>query len=207
MDLQSISAVWSHVFHVTAAANVPSIRRSRVLWPAKTLLEMADRPELVRQRRTENLSVEIESHEVLLRNQIPLNPDLLDLGNAHTLEEYVMCLNSYVFFWPGNADGPRDDALRMFERTNALGAVSLRVPTHSLLERIGALATYVTTCNTGVTWTEQGTKARRGPEVFQNLETFSTNPSLIQEICFQSEVFLPSNTEWSCAPGGPWTAL
>src|ERR1035438_4994956 len=207
MKLERLCAVWSHSYHVTSGANLASIRKSRVLWPAGTLLERANRPHFVRRRRTEDLLLRVEALQVLIRNQIPLDPSSLDLGSTCTLEEYVVCLNSYVFFWPGTAIGPSNDGVRMFERTDGTRAIVIRVPTRSLIEANLAAPKYVATCNTGVTWTERGIKARRGPEVFQCLDEFSEQPAHIHEICFKGEIRLPDSAELGSSPTGPWSAL
>jgi len=207
MNPDYFCAAWPHSYHVTSEANLPSIRRSRMLWPARNLLERANRPQLVHRRRTDDLLLRIETLEVLIRNQIPLDPDLLDLGPACTLAEYIACLNSYVFFWPGTAIGPSDDGVRMFERTNGTRAIVIRVPTRSLLKANAASPKYVATCNTGVTWTERGIKARRGPGVFQCLDEFSEQAIHVCEICFKCEIRLPDSTELGASPTGPWNEL
>lgn len=207
MKLESLCTVWPHSYHVTAKANLASIRESRVLWPARTLLERANRSRFVRQRRTQDLILQVEMLQVLIRNQISLEPSLLDLGPTCTLEEYVACLNSYVFFWPGTTLGPISDGLRMFERTNGTPAVIIRVPTASLIGTNGASPKYVTTCNTGKTWTERGMRVRRDPQVFQCLNAFSGQPASIREICFKGEIRFPDDAELGTGPAGPWTKL
>lgn len=207
MKLDHLCAVWPHSYHVTSGVNLASIRNSRVLWPARTLLERANRAHLVRRRRSKDLLLRIESSQVLIRNQIPLNPSLLDLPSTCTLEEYIACLNSYVFFWPGTAIGPSDDGVRMFERTKGTRAIVFRARTESLVATNVASPKYVATCNTGVTWTERGIKARRGPEVFQCLDEFSDQSVHIRELCFKGEIRLPDSVEFADSPTGPWSTL
>jgi len=207
MKVQDLCAVWSYVYHVTSGCNLASIRKSRVLWPAETLFERANHSHLVRLRRTADLLLRIETVQVLIRNQLPLNPGSLDLGSASTLEDYVASLNSYVFFWPGTAIRPSDDGVRMFERTHGTRAIVIRALTRSLIDSNLPAPKYVATCNTGVTWTPQGVKARRGSDVFQRLDEFSEPAAHIHEICFKSEIRLPDNAELGSSPTGPWSAL
>jgi hypothetical protein len=196
--------IWTHSYHVTSAANLVSIRQSRVLLPTQTLLKQAKRHYFLRRRRTRDVLLRIEGQQILIRNQVPLDPYSLDLGATGTLPEYVACLNSFVYFWPGTALGPREDGVRMFERTNGTLSIVIRMPTRSLIDTNPASPTYVATCNTGVAWTEQGTRSRRGPDVFQPVETFSEQPSSIHEICFGGDVRLPEDAEYGTNPAGPW---
>jgi hypothetical protein len=207
MNLEELCIIWTHSYHVTSAANLVSIRQSRVLWPTHTLLKRAKKHYFLRRRRTRDIPLRVEGQQILIRNQSPLDPSSLDLGATGTLEEYVASLNSYVYFWPGTALGPREDGVRMFERTNGKRSIVIRVPTRSLLEANRASPTCVATCNTGVAWTEQGRRSRRGPEVFQPVEKFSEQPASIHEICFGNDVRLPESAEYGTNPAGPWHAF
>jgi hypothetical protein len=207
MDVEQICSLWTHCYHVTAVANLLSIRRSRVLWPAQELLERANLSQMSRSRRTADLELRTGGNEVLIRNQCPLDPGSLELGAAVTLEEYVACLNSYVYFWPGVASGPIEDGRRMFDRTNGISSIVLRMPVRSLLAKNRSWAAYLSNCNSGVAWTEGGVRSRRGPELFQPLLTYSAAPSTVHEICFLGPVALPDDVEFGATPDGPWAAL
>lgn len=207
MKLEQILTLWTYCYHVTSESNLESIQQSRVLSPAETLLKGAKMHHFLRLRRTGDLLLRIEANDVLVRNQCPLDPDSLDLGTTGTLEEYVECLNSHVYFWPGTASGPIEDGVRMFERTDRTSSVVMRVLTASLLDANSTLPIYVSTCNTGVAWKERGNRSRRGPEVFQTVEAFSAQPDNVHEICFANNVCLPQNTEYGTSPNGPWRAL
>jgi hypothetical protein len=204
MNLEELFIIWTHSYHVTAAANLVSIRQSRVLWPTHTLLKRAKRHYFLRRRRSRDILLRIEGQQILIRNQAPLDPGSLDLGATGTLEKYVAWLNSYVYFWPGTALGPREDGMRMFERTTGTRSIVIRVPTRSLIAANRASPACVATCNTGVAWTEQGIRSRRGPEVFQPIAKFSEQPASIHEICFGGDVRLPESAEYGTNPTGPW---
>jgi hypothetical protein len=98
-----IIARWTHCYHVTAALNLRSIRRSRILLPAETLFRRLDRRDLLSRRRTRDVRLRLQGQEILVRNQAPLDPESIDLGSTETFEDYVACLNAHVFFWPGTA--------------------------------------------------------------------------------------------------------
>jgi hypothetical protein len=208
MELEQIWAVWTHCYHITSADNAISIRRSRLLQPAQTLLIQAKREDLLNRRRTEDVLLRMEGGQhVLIRNQCPLDPDSLDLGPTGTLAGYVACLNSHVYVWPGTASGPIDDGVRMVENSSCVRSIIVKVPTRSLFHANRTVSAYVSTCNTGVAWTERGIKSRRGPEVFQPIMEFSEDPLRIREICFAGNVSLSGDTEYSGSPVGPWRTL
>ena len=207
MKTDDLCVYWSHLYHITAEINLHSIRKAQMLWPTRALLAQANLPEYVRKRRTEDIVLHFQHWPILLRNQIPLDPNSIALGSGCTLEEYIACLNSYIFFWPGTADRATADAVRMFERTNATRAIAIRVPTRSLVEANASLPVYVTSCNTGLTWTEQGIKAPQGPNVFKLLKSFPDEPGRIHEICFKSRICLSDNAQIAISPSGPWNSF
>ena len=207
MELDDIVMHWTYCYHVTFETNLASICQSHILCPAQSLLKQANRHDFLRRRRARNLLLRVEGRDILIRNQYPLAPESLDLGATGTLEEYVECLNSYVYFWPGTASGPVDDGIRMFYRTNGTPSVVIRIPTCALINANQASSVYVSTCNTGAAWTAQGLRSRRSPEVFQPFDEFSERPANIQEICFAGRVCLPEQTGYSISLSGPWRTL
>lgn len=169
------------------------------------LAQSSETPSLFTAPQNQRYSTRIEGQRILIRNQLPLDPYSIDLGATVTLAEYVAYLNSFVYFWPGTALGPRENGVRMFERTNGAVSVVIRVSTRSLIDVNRDSLTYVATCNTGAAWTEQGKRSRRGPEVFQSIERFSEQPASIHEICFAGEVRLPEDVEYGTNPEGRWS--
>src|SRR5215475_13248475 len=96
MDLEHLCATWPHSYHVTAGANLGSIRRSRTCGPQG----ICSSEQIVRRLFIDAGRKTFHSASMqcsVIRNQIPLDPTLLDLGPACTLGEYVACLNSQCF--------------------------------------------------------------------------------------------------------------
>ena len=60
-------------YHLTAVDNLPSIRAAGRLESATTLINAADRGELLRQRRRGNVQIRVNGFSVWLRNQAPLH--------------------------------------------------------------------------------------------------------------------------------------
>lgn len=144
---------------------------------------------------------------MLVRNQTPLDPDSIDVGFTETLESYVACLNTHVFFWPGTASGPTHDGLRMFQRTAGVKSAMIRVLSRSLLQANEGSLVHLSTCNTGAAWVVEGKKSQRGLGVFQRAECFAEPPERIEEISFRSSVNLPEDTVYSTGIGQRWRLL
>ena len=144
---------------------------------------------------------------MVVRNQRPLDPASLDLEPGATVDEYIACLNSRVYFWPGTMSGPLEDGLRMFHHAGRAPSTLIRVPSRSLIRANPEAAIHVSTCNTGAAWMEGGQKSRRGPQVFQPAGCFPGAAADIAEISFTGPVCLPRSTRYAPRPGGPWRPL
>jgi hypothetical protein len=154
-----------------------------------------------------DVRLHFQNQEILVRNQAPLDPDHIEFGSAETFEEYVACLNTHVFFWPGTASGPTLDGVRMFQRTVGVKSAMIRVPTYSLFEANEGSIVHVSTCNTGASWVHEGKKSQRGIGVFQRAESFADPPERIEEIMFRGSVNLPDDSECSTGIGQRWCSL
>jgi hypothetical protein len=207
MSLDAIITRWTHCYHVTAVVNLESLRLSATLLPAATLFQLSDRRDLLNCRRTRDVGLRLQDQEVLVRNQIPLDPDSIDLDLTETLGGYVAFLNAHVFFWPGTALGPTQDGMRMFRRTSGLNSAMIRVASRSLLEANDGARVRLSTCNTGASWIVNEVKSQRGPSVFQLVERFAEPPSKIEEISFLGSVHLPKDSEYCTSFDLLWQSL
>jgi hypothetical protein len=206
MDMDQFFEMWPHCYHVTSETNLPSIQQSGSLIPAETLFRKAGRSDLLRQRRLTDVALAIDGQVVRIRNQRPLDPAAIDLGDWGVLEDYVCWLNARVFFWCGTSLGPVEDGVRMFQRAND-PSILLRVPTRSLIHANRKAEVYVSTCNTGAAWLVQGRRTRRGPEVFHSAFGFTGSSQQIVEVSFGEPVRLTSDTTYAATLTGPWVHL
>jgi hypothetical protein len=206
-NFRRIHAAWPQCYHITYNANIPSIRDSRSLFPADVLFRAAGECDLSRERRTRDLLLRIGRHKVIIRNQCPLDPMSLDLAAGYTVQDYIACLNSRAYFWPGTISAPVEDGLRMLCRASTMRSTIIRIPTQSLIQANATSTPYVSTCNSGAAWTECGQKSRRGPDVFQSIECFSGRLADIAEISFAGPVCLPIDATYADHPSGPWRVL
>jgi hypothetical protein len=207
VELGQIVAVWTHCYHVTYDANLVSIRHRRAILPADDLLRAARKLQLLRRRRTRDEVLRVEGQEIIVRNQRPLDPAGLDLEPDGTMADYVACLNSHAYFWPGTASGPIDEGVHMFNHAGGRPSIVIRVRSRSLIQANTTAAVYVSTCNTGATRAERGEKHRRGAHVFEPFEGFSEPAARIVEISFSGVVCLPTDTRYASGPTGPWRYL
>jgi hypothetical protein len=207
VNLKSVVDHWTYCYHVTAAINLTGIRISRVLFPAATLFCKMGRYDLLSLRRKHDFQLRFQNNEILVRNQTSLDPDHIDFGWTETIEQYIACLNTHVFFWPGVASGPTLDGDRMFRRTG-VKSVMIRVSTRSLLDTNGNSMVYLSSCNTGASWIgKDGKKSQRGIDVFQRAEAFSEPLEKIEEVLFRGPVYLPDDSECSISIGPRWFSL
>jgi hypothetical protein len=207
VSLESIIERWTYCYHVTAVVNLRLIRCLRVLHPASTLFQQMNRSDLLNCRRTQDVRLEYQDQEILVRNQIPLDPDSIDLRPTERFEDYVAHLNGHVYFWPGTASGPTPDGVRMFQNAG-VESFLIRVPTRSLIEMNDRSRLYLSTCNTGASWIAEGVKkSQRGSGVFRRAESFPDSPEGVEEISFRCSVNFPDDAECSTGIGERWHSL
>lgn len=166
-----------------------------------------ERGDLLNCRRIHDVRLRRQNREIVVRNQVPLDPESIELNSTETFEGYVGYLNTHVFFWPGTVSGPTFDGVRMF-RNAGVDSALIRVPTRSLIDANDRSLVHLSTCNAGASWmVEGGKKSQRGSDLFQQAETFAESPERIEEISFRWSVNLPDDSECSTGVEQPWRLL
>jgi hypothetical protein len=99
-----------YVYHITAAANLPAIKRAGSIRCAAALLVDGGRRDLLQTRRRGQTELQVGPDLVAIRDQDPLVPGALDMTDGATLGEYVAYLNSLVYLWPGDEQRPMGGA-------------------------------------------------------------------------------------------------
>jgi hypothetical protein len=206
MDMSVFERRWPFCFHVTSKTNLPSIQATRILYASQVLLEFASLPSLVTKRRSDDVQIRVNGFDVVLRNQLPLNPTLVELDDGEHFPDYLTFLSSRVFFWPGHESGPGPDGVRMIQRTAEENQGILRIPTRSLVASNRAQPMWVSEKNAGAGWIEGGRKRRLGRAIYRRLSDTS-NDSKVVECSYSLRAMLPEDCTVSRSLAGPWSAL
>ncbi len=201
-SLERFVEVRAYMYHLTAASNLARIRSLKCLESAKVLLERADQPELLHQRRPANLVITIDGLLVSLRDQSPLHEGNIDFEDGWTFRRVVALLNQRVFFWPGWERGPIDYGLRHYERHKAERPAVLRVRTASLLRANEGNPPLFCRFNSGSPRCCGGLRSPRGSETFLEAKLCKFVPSEVVEVAFVGAAYLPEDIE---VRGGSWT--
>lgn len=191
MDLKQFAAIRPSLFHITATSNVSMIRQSEQILPAKELLDAAGRSELVRQKRSTMVNVEVDGEQISIRDQAPLYRGNVTFRDGWAFEDLIEHLNAHVFFWPGNRSGPIAFGRRHFGRyAPKRDTTVLELETESVLGVNGQLAPRFSRYNSGSPRCTGGSGSPRGKDTFQLVEDFDGTPSKVVEVVFPGSVSL-----------------
>jgi len=190
-----------YAYHLTSVDNLPSIRATGRLESAATLIDMAGRLELSRQRRQRPVRIRVSGADVWLQGQGPLHEGNISFGDGWGLEDLVERLNDLVFFWPGRVDRPNKYGMRHFESTSWCESPALlRVDTAALLKENPTLTPLYCCFNSGSPRCVDGRKSPRGPDTFLPADQFARRCSEVAELTFPRGVSLPNCTECGFTP-------
>ena len=190
-------------YHVTARENLLWLRRSRRLEPSAELLAAADRPDVLRERRTDYVTVRGGEAEVVLKDQLPLIAANVELTGGWTFADFVEHLNRHVFFWPGTEEGPIGTGRRLLRSYADDSPAVIRVPTADLFTANESLEPLFCPFNSGAPRYHSGKPAPRGPDLYAPAGQFPRRASEVVELVFSGSVMLPSTaciydgTAWS----------
>jgi hypothetical protein len=207
IDLGAFSELRPYLFHLTAAENLPRIRRTRVLESTAALVQRANRPELLDVKRRSHVRLTIDGDEVILRDQAPLHAGNILFNDDCTFAQFVGQLNARVFFWPGDEDGPIPYGLRHFARYESESPAILRVSFTGLMTANPGLNPLFCRYNSGSPRWSRGAAAPRGAATFVPAAEASFRLSEVVEVTALNLVQLPDDTLWSERLSRPWKSL
>jgi hypothetical protein len=207
MELDSLLALRPFLFHLTSRRNVGRIRRSRKLVSATSLLREFGRDAGTTVRRRGPLLLGTGDSAVELRDQDPLHMGNISFSPEFSFSDLLRLLNARIFFWPGRARGPIESGMRHFQRYVLDRPALLRIPFLDLLEANRRVTPLLCRFNSGSPRCSSGKKSPRGPDTFVEPDRFAYPPSRVIEVTFEASVNLPSSTEISGSPQGPWRKL
>jgi hypothetical protein len=197
LDLERYGALRPYLYHVTNAANLPSLRQYRRLKSAGELLRLAGRPDHQDQRRDGAVPVELEGLTVVIRDQLRIRPGQLEFAAGVDMASFVAYLNQWVFFWPGDAVRPQGGAQRLAEANYGESVVILRVPLTQMLDANQGRIPHFCDRNSGCPRRSNGKPALRHTRMHHSAGAFAGTPSQVVEVAFRGSVALPDGTEIS----------
>jgi hypothetical protein len=203
LNLDAYARLRPMLYHGTAQENFSSIQHHRTLFSAALLA-----PERRYIKRGGAEPVMFGDRIVLLRDQLALRKHQMELEGGWSCGDLLAALNSRVFFWPGNQDGPNRYGCNFVEaygnRDKRL--LLLRVPFDDMRRANPDVTAYFCKVNSGAPRMSAGRKSGRGPGTFRIAEEWHDPPSRVAEVSFVGKIIVPASTEVWDEPAG-WRSL
>lgn len=206
--LNDLFARFPFAYHLTARANLSRIQRTEQLESASAMIQAANQLNLISLRRQELREIIVDGETIILRDQAPLHAGHIDFQDGWTFPQLIESLNSRVFLWPGDGNGPIAHGQRHFERYEDQEPAILRISLADLIESNPDRPPLFCHFNSGSPRTVGGRKSPRGPRTFLPCDQFERKHRDVIEVTFEEFVTLPlDETEVRLKPGGAWQPL
>ena len=203
-SLARFASLRPYAYHITAEGNLPRLRHGRLSSTAE-LLRLANRTDLLRVRRTSNVSIRVDGDLVMLKDQKPLSAASIAFESGWDLADLVEHLNCHVFFWPGCDQTPIAYGQRLRDHYQAESPSVIRVRTADLLA-INSQRALFSAYNSGAPrWHPTKGPSPRGPSLFVRAQDFKHAAGKVVEIVFPDSATLPPSTQ--AFSGGCWVPL
>jgi hypothetical protein len=124
-----------------------------------------------------------------------------------TLPQYIAYLNRWVYFWPGDWQGPTGRAKGISTATGEAEVAILRAPTLALFNLNQARVPCFACVNSGAARHHSGLPAKRDLNMHRRSGIFRERVTDVVEVVFEDEAWLPADTEVALSLGGPWRDL
>ena len=200
MDVNRYSKIRPYLYHLTDRLNLDQIRESKVLFCAAELMKRAGCSDLLRTRRQDHESIEVNGSTISLRDQKPLLSGNMELTGEFTFEDFVEALNARVFFWPGTDSGPIRQGENHFARYQCERPALLRCGFQSLVSANPSVEPLFCPYNSGAPRTVNRKKSPRGPNTFLKACDFQRTSCKVVEVTFIGGIVLPPDTEIGKGP-------
>ena len=207
LDLERFGKFRPWLFHLTARANLCDMRATGMIECAGTLLRRAGHDELLMVRRESHMPIEVDSHQLLIRDQKPLHEKAIAFEIGWDLPRFVRHVNDHVFFWPGSVTGPIKSGLNHYQRYANEELAIVRVQWWSILHMNPGIEPLFSRFNSGAPPVTNGKHSPRGSGTYRDRYTFDGGVSDVVEVVFQNRILLPCDTQVSPSYRGPWKNL
>ncbi len=205
--LESLIHLRPYLYHLTAASNIPHIRKIREIHSAARLFELAHRQDLASVRRKNHKTITVEGEQVTIRDQAPLHPGNVTLGSNWSFGDLVAELNRFVFFWPGNAISPIGYGLRHFQRYRKEDICILCIPFLDLVSANPRCEPFVCRYNSGSPRCSGGKPSPRSAETFRSINRSKLRPGQVVEVAFTPSITLPMSCKVGTLDLKAWVQL
>ena len=192
MDVKRFKKLRPYLFHLTAKANIDSIRESKKLRSAAYHLNQAGQTELIQIRRADSTVVTVGGQDIHIRDQSPLYENNIDFKSGWTFPRFLECLNGLVFFWPGSYESPIPYGQRHFERYSSEPVFVLIINTSDMFKTNSD--PLFCKFNSGSPRCNDGKGSPRGPGTFCSADSANFTPGSVKEVVFKDLVLLPDST-------------
>lgn len=212
MTLEEFYKRNEYLYHLTSPDNADAILSSRYLLSAEKLISDADltneeKHKYLTGRRPEHLHIISSTTGLpsMIRDQQPISEKALvkTLTNNMTAGEFILLLNSRVFFWP-TLKRLNIHYTRYQNESPAIIRVKSRDMIESNLDQLKFCR-----LNSGATRCHPKWKAPppRGMETFVSVNDWEFRASDVAEVTFETDCVLPDERWVSQHPDGPWTKV
>ena len=193
-----------YLYHLTASANLNSIRQTKKLYSAKKIAIICS-GEDISQKRSSLKTVSSSSQSFILRDQNPLHDGNISYEAGWDFERFINELNRHVFFWPGSPTEPIQMGRNHFQRYAQENPVILRFISDDLFDKNPdpKFCKY----NSGAPRCTNGLGSPRGINTFQPASTSQLSPGQVKEVVFEDEVILPQIAEFKLFNSLNWTSI
>ena len=201
MDIKQFVEKRPYLYHLTDSRNLDKILSSKQLTSTKLLVDestLANKKEFLTSKRWGHKEIEVNGSIIYIRDQDPILKKVLkrSLEEDCTYEEFLMLLNSRVFFWP-----TLGDLQKHFGRYQDEKPIILRVHTQELFDindspKFCKFNSGATRCHPYY----DGNAATRGYKTFLYTEECPYNYGAVREVTFENFCSLPEKIYLSSNP-------
>ncbi len=195
------------LYHWTFVENLAPIRLDRRLSCAAKLMELSGEDHLLHQRRETHRKLVVWGRQVYLRDQALLHDGNIDYEPGSSLDPLVAHLNRRVFFWAGNAEGPKKCGLNHYNHYEKENPAVIRVDTAELFKANPDNVPLFCKYNSGAPRCWNGRKIPRGASTFLEARQCEFPAHEVKEVTFLESVVLPDATELRGQDWQDWTGL
>jgi hypothetical protein len=204
------------LYHYAPLANIERIIKRREMLSAEVIVRKAHAydpsqvlsPEtFLRMPRDRSIVLRIgplEEDVFVLNDQLPMvhRSSFAELDGTHG--DFVALLNRFIFYWPGNQDGPitKGDHGQSFRRRYKHFA-ELRIP----IDDVWTDGFHPKFCRYNSGAPQKRDRVKRGPSIFVDASDDKVVTRKVVETIFLKQVALPRSTQWRADALSDWQTI